>query len=40
MRILKIKWATGEEDLEMEEWIKSVIPDMTKAEVLDTEVYE
>jgi len=40
MRIMKIKWATGEHDLEMEEWLKSILPDMSKCEVIDIEEYD
>ena len=40
MRIMRIKWSTGEHDLEMEEWLKNVLPDMSPCEIIDVEEYE
>lgn len=37
MRIVKIKFK--DEDIEMEEWLRNVLPDMCECEVLPTEVY-
>lgn len=38
MRILKIIWNDGNEDLDMEQWIRNVIPEMSNCEVAQTEV--